>query len=98
MYAPLYRWSHELFGYDFIIVHRPDKLMKDIDTYSCRTNPFVLQYLVTTSSIHCHDLSSCSFTYNYDVFRYSSDPRHVQAPSIKLVSTSSFVPVPPTPH
>ena len=94
----LCRWSQELFAYDFSIIRRPAKMMKDIDTCSRHINTLIHQYLVSAYSICYSDILFRCYAYSYDVFHHCSNPHHVTASSTSLIATSSSVTFPSILH
>ena len=41
------RWAQELLGYSFHIVHRPARMMADVDAFTRRHGPLITSYLQT---------------------------------------------------
>ena len=86
------------FGYDFSIVHRSTKTIKDIDALSRIISPLIHKYLATVSIMHYGDLKLRPFAYNYDVFHSYSTPRYMKSPTTTVIQISSSIPVPSTLH
>ena len=40
------RWAQELLGYSFHVVHRPARMMADVDAFTRRFGPLITSYLV----------------------------------------------------
>ena len=74
----LRRWSHEIFGYEFIIVHHFINMIKDIDTLFRNIKFLIHQYLITVSITHYDYLKAHPVTYTYDVFQSYLNPHHVK--------------------
>ena len=51
----LRRRSQELMGYEYAFIHRPAKMMKDVDTLSRRFGKNVAVYLVQAVRMRQHD-------------------------------------------
>ena len=51
----LRRWSQELMGYEYTFIHRPVKMMKDVDTLSRRFGKNVAAYLVQAVRMRQND-------------------------------------------
>ena len=94
----LRRWSQEIFAYDFIIIHRPATMMKDVDSLSRHPNLLIGQCLTHACILRSRDLHSRPFAYNYNVFHNCPNPRHVTATSRVLVSTTPSTPTPTVIH
>ena len=45
----VHRWAQELLGYDFTILHRPAKMMVDVDALTRRFGPSIAQHLLISS-------------------------------------------------
>ena len=86
----LRRWSQELFAYDFSIIYRSAKMMKDVDACSRHLNTLVHSYLVTVYSMRRRDVITRPYAYRYDVFHRCTNPRRAQVPITPFVSTSSI--------
>ena len=43
----VYRWTQELLGYHFSILHQSDRMMRDVDTISRRFGPLISVYIRT---------------------------------------------------
>ena len=62
----LKRWAQELLAYKFVCIHRPNKMMKDVDSICRHIDPLIHRYLVNAST--SKDILSRSFAYNFDFF------------------------------
>ena len=76
------RWSQELMAYEFICLHRVNRMMKDVDGVCRHIDPLIHRYLVGAAVLHSADKILRPFAYNYDVFSRCSNPRHVSLQDI----------------
>lgn len=62
----LRRWSQELMGYDFTVVHCPARLMRDVDALSRgrHLDKYVAQYEVIATSLRTNDASDRPAAYS----------------------------------
>lgn len=44
------RWAQELLGYYFTILHRPERMMRDVDALSRMYDPLIMQYAATADA------------------------------------------------
>jgi hypothetical protein len=100
----LRRWAMDLLGYSFELIHRPERMMKDVDALSRHCDPLVRTYV-----IHAHRLRQASFDSNPSQFSpvsmsqitgkgtyIESVPTSVlPAATAYIQSTSDFVPTSP---
>ena len=80
----LRRWSHELLGYEFAIIHRAASMMKDVDGLSRHIDVLVHRYLIQAHGMRLVDISKRPFAYSFDSFISYSNPHYV------TVSDSTF--------
>ena len=64
----LKRLSQEHLAYEFVCLHCPKKIMKDVDGVCRHISPLVHQYLVDAATIHRKDICLRFFAYKFDVF------------------------------
>ena len=64
----LERWPQEILAYDFVIINRVSKMMKNVDAISCYIDPLINIYLVTSSIMRNNDVRQCHFDYNFNIF------------------------------
>ena len=60
------RWAQELLGYQFAVVHRPNKMMKDVDALSRNHYPLVSLHLKIAAYLHMHDTEQRPLAYARD--------------------------------
>ena len=89
----LRRWSQELLGYEFAIIHRAASMMKDVDGLSRHINVLIHRYLIQASCMHLGDRTTRPFAYSFDSFVACSNPRHVTI-SGTTISTAVSSPLP----
>ena len=61
-------WTQEILAYDFVIIHRVSKMMKDVDAISCYIDPLINIYLVTAFIMRNNDVRQRIFDYNFNIF------------------------------
>ncbi len=49
------RWTQELLGYSFAVVHRKENMMRDVDSITRMYGKSVGQYVMITQILHCQD-------------------------------------------
>ena len=70
----LRRWSQELLEYEFAIIHRVAKMMKDVDGLSRHINALIHRYLTQAARMRADDVAQRPFVYSYDAFNTCSNP------------------------
>ena len=81
--------------YEFVIIHRPSKMMKNVDTVSRYIDPFIKKYLFLAFIMLDNDVRKRAFAYNFDVFLNCSNLRHVKYED--LLPEGTTAPTVPTP-
>ena len=71
----LHRWSHELLGYEFAIIHRAASMMKDIDGLSRHIDVHIHRYLIQAHGLRLVDIAKRPFANSFDSFIFCSNPR-----------------------
>ena len=64
----LKRWSQDILAYEFVCIHRPNRMMKDVDGVCRHINPLIQRYLVDATTMPSKEILLRSFPYNVDVF------------------------------
>ena len=64
----LKRWTQELTAYAFVCLHRPNKMMKDVDGVCRHIDPLIHRYLVDAAAMRSDDMDLRPFTYNLYIF------------------------------
>ena len=64
----LKRWTQDLMVYEFVRIHRPNKMMKDVDGVCRHIDPLIRRYLVDAAAMRSDDIALRIFAYNFDVF------------------------------
>ena len=91
----LKRWSQELLAYAFVCIHRPNKMMKDVDGICHHIDPLIHRYLNDATTMLSTDIRLRSFACNFDVFTSCSNPRHVSVADTSFTRTpKSTIPTP----
>ena len=62
----LRRWSQELLGYEFAIIHRAASMIQCVDDLSRYIDILIHRYLTQASSMHLADIAKRSFVYSFD--------------------------------
>ena len=52
----LKRWSQELLAYEFVCIHRPNRMMKDFDSVCRHIDPLIHRYLVDVTVMRSKDI------------------------------------------
>ena len=85
----LRRWSQELLGYEFAIIHRAVSMMKDVDGLSRHTDILIHRYLTQANSMRLADIAKRPFVYSFDSCISCSNPRRVTASDIPINTEAS---------
>ena len=89
------RWSQELMAYEFVCIHRSNRMMKDVDGVCRHIDPLIHRYLVDANVMRCNDEMLRPFAYNFNVFSQCSNPRHVSKHDVSTaIDTVSTIPTP----
>ena len=91
----LKRWTQELMVYEFVCLHRPNKMMKDVDGFCRHIDPLIHRYLVDAAVMRSDDIVLRPFPYNFDVFSQCANPRHVSHHDV--ISDTVIISAVPTP-
>ena len=62
------RWAQELLGYQFTVVHRPNKMMVDIDAVTHRYGPLITMHFMVSTIFHHRDLQHKPLAYEHSLF------------------------------
>ena len=83
---------------EFVCIHRPNKMMKDVDGVCRHIDPLFHRYLVDAAVLYSADKILRPYAYNFDVFSQCSNPRHVSlhdvlsnTDTVSTVSTPSVL-------
>ena len=76
-YTPFKHWSQELLAYECAIIHRLNKMMKNVDKVSQYIDLLVHKYLVVVFNMRTDIIHLYSFTYNLDVSLKQNNPRNI---------------------
>ena len=74
----LSRWSMELLGYSFSIVHRPAKMMADVDCLARRYTTAFQRYVHIAFILHQNDMTTRPLAYDNEYFK--EKPIRIRAP------------------
>ena len=88
--AMVQRWSQELLGYHFTIIHRPARMMKDVDALSRRYGSSIGTYLGISNILTNVDTKKRPSAYDPSVF--ANDPGKIT--KITSQTTHSHIAVP----
>ena len=92
--AMICRWAQELLGYHFSVVHRPSKMMQDVDALSRNHYSLVSQHLMIAAYLHHHDSDQRPLAYDKDNLEtYTTSRKLKDKPASKAVAvlTTSFL-------
>ena len=91
----LKRWSQELLAYKCVCIHRPNRMMKDVDGVCRRIDPLIHRYLVDATVMRSKDIMLRPFAYNFNIFSNFFNPRHVSKYDVSTaIETVSTIPTP----
>ena len=91
----LNRWSQELLAYESICIHRPNTMVKDVDSICRHIDHLIHRYFIEATAMHSTNIRLRPFAYNFDVFSSCSNPRHVSvADTSSAHNTVSTIPTP----
>ena len=62
----LQRWKQELLGYTFAVVHRPNRIMCDVDALSRRYRKLIVAHLCISNILHDRDKRNRPQAYQWD--------------------------------
>ena len=62
----LKRWTQELMAYEFVCLHRLNKMMKDVDDVCRHINTLIYRYLVDAAAMRSGDIALRPVAYNFD--------------------------------
>jgi hypothetical protein len=93
------RWAQELLGYFFQVIHRPARMMRDVDglTRHYDSNPLVKQHLQVAHQLHLADRAKRPTAYDPAAF-YSTNPLKCSAPTSSPSAAPSNPATPCTPN
>jgi hypothetical protein len=75
------RWAQELLGYHFAVIHRPARMMQDVDALSRRYSGLVHQYMTFAATLSSGDRARRPAAYDPSVFPTYSTKCPSQLPS-----------------
>ena len=82
-------------AYEFVCIHRPNRMMKDFDSVCRHIDPLIHRYLVDVTFMRSKDIIVRLFVYNFNVFSQCSNPRHVSKHDVSAaIETVSTIPTP----
>ena len=80
---------------EFVCIHRPNKMIKNVDGVYRHIDPLIHRYLVDAATMRSGDIKLRPVAYNFDVFSQCANPRHVSHHDvISDTVTISAVPTP----
>ena len=80
----LQRWSQELMGYEYAFIHRPARMIRDVDDLSRRSGKCVAAYLLQTGQMRDRDIVDRPAAYSFDYFMQSPRPQRVMPTTTTL--------------
>ena len=88
----LRRWCQELMGYNFAIIHRKVRMMRDVDALSRRFGKAITLHVMQAHLMRSRDVLARSLACSLDHFHASSKPQRV-LPSCKPISQHGILPM-----
>ena len=79
-------------GYNFEIIHRKARMMRDVDALSRRFGKAITLYVIQTHVMRSRNILARPVGYSLDYFHASSKPQHV-LPSGKQISKHEILPM-----
>ena len=73
-------------GYNFAIIYRSARMMRDVDAPTRRLDKAIILYIIQIYLMRYHNILSCSLAYNLDHLQVSSKPQRV------IPLCTSFIP------
>ena len=62
------RWAQELLGYQFTVVHRPNRMMVDVDSLTRRYGPLIAMHCMVSYILHRRDVVHKPLAYDRAAF------------------------------
>jgi hypothetical protein len=83
------RWSQELLGYQFSVIHRNNRMMIDVDGLTRRFGPLIAQYCMIASILSQRDRAHRPMSYDPELFVSSKTARvcNPELPILPLLTT-----------
>ena len=92
--AMICRWAQELLGYNFTVVHRPSRMMIDVDALSRRYGTLITTHCIVSSILHGQDVSHRPAAYDRSTFLSSLSsklpPPEISTTATPILSSSFF--------
>ena len=85
----LRRWSQELLGYEFPIIHHVARMMKDVDGLSRHIDILIHCHLTQAARMRADDVAQRPSVYSYNTFNTCSNPRRITTSNVTIVTKSS---------
>ena len=81
--------------YEFVCIHRPNRMMNNVDGVCRHIDLFIHRYLFDATVMRFNDITLRPFAYNFNVFSQCSNPRHVSQHDVsRAIKTVSTIPTP----
>ena len=88
-------WPQEVLANEFVYIHLPNRMMKDVDGACHQIDPLIHRYLIDATTMYSNAILLRPFTYIFDVFSLCSNLRHVSQHDASLaIETLSTIPIP----
>ena len=91
----IYRWTQELIGYHFTVLHRSNNMMRDVDALTRRFSSLIIQHIHTSNILQHMDVTTHPRVYvserplPRDTTKLTSEPITVPKVS-KRLTTANF--------
>ena len=66
------RWAQGLLGYQFTMIHRPNRMIADVDSLTRRYGPLIAMYCMVSSILHQRDTVTHPLAYETEIFHNSA--------------------------
>ena len=62
------RWAQELLGYHFTVIHRPARMMRDVDAITRRFGPMIARHMIIALILSARDKATRPDAYDANTF------------------------------
>ena len=87
----LHRWSQDLLGYEFVIIHRDASMMKDVDGLGRYIDVLIHRYLTQACGMRLIDIAKRPFAYSFDSFITCSNLRRFSSSDSTITTEASSI-------
>ena len=88
-------WCQELMGYNFVVIHRCSRIMRDVDALTRQYGKAIVLYCMQSHLMRCKDKLSWPLAYDVDHFHSTSKPHSIFPSSNSFVLLTTIPPTEP---